>query len=56
MSHNEFWRLVFLANIDPTKFGSRDHLVSAVQQRGTRKNDESTPITNVSELRNIEKK
>ena len=31
MDHYEFRCLVFLANIDPTTFGGRDHLVSAVQ-------------------------
>ena len=34
MSNYEFWHLVFLANIDPTDFGSHDHLVSAVQRQG----------------------
>ena len=38
MSHYEFWRLVWLAKIDPTKFGCRDHMVSLVQDRGIREN------------------
>ena len=57
MSHYEFWRLVCLAKIDPTNFGGRDHLVSAVQRQGIRKNHGSTtPSTAVSARRGIEKK
>ena len=56
MSHYEFQRLDCLANIDPTNFGSRGHLVSAVQCRGIRKKDGSTPTTNISAQKEIEKK
>ena len=56
MIHYEFRSLVCLANIDPTNFGGRDHLVSAVQRRGIRKNDGSKPNTTVSARREIEKK
>ena len=57
MSHYEFWCLFFLAKIDPTNFGGRDHLVSAVQRQGIRKNHGSTtPSTAVSARRGIEKK
>ena len=56
MSHNEFQRLVCLAEIDPTKFGGREHLVSVVQRQGIRKNDGSKLTTTVSAQIEIEKK
>ena len=56
MSRHEFWCLVCLANIDPAKFGGRNHLVSALQIRGMRKKYGSTPTTTVSSRREIEKK
>ena len=56
MSYYKFRHLVSLDNIDPTHFGGRDHLVSAVQYQDIIKNDENTPTTTVSERREIEKK
>ena len=35
-SHYEFWRLDLLAKINTANFGGRDHLVSEVQNLGTR--------------------
>ena len=55
ISNYEFWRLVCLANIYPTNFGGRDHLVSVVQQKGILKKDGSTPTTNVSARKGTEK-
>ena len=56
MRYYDFWHLFFLANIDPKKFCGRDHLVLAVQRKGTRKKDGSTPTTTVSARAEIEKK
>ena len=55
-SHYEFQRLDCLAKIDPNFFGSRDHLVSAVQRRGIIKKDGSKPTTTFSAQKEIEKK
>ena len=49
MIHYRFRRLVFLANIDPTNVGGRDHLTSKVQRRDIRKKDGSTTTITVSE-------
>ena len=56
MRHHEFWRLICLANIDPINFGVRNHLVSAVQQRGIRKKYGSTHANTILARREIEKK
>ena len=56
MSRYDLWRLVFLSKIDPTHFGGRDHLVSAIQQQGIIKKYGSITTPNVSEWREIEKK
>ena len=56
MSSYEFRRLVLLANIDPTNFGGRNPLVSAVQRRGIRKKNGSTPTIIVSSQKAIENK
>ena len=49
MSHYQFQCLVCLANIDPTNFGGRNHLVSVVHYQGIIKKDESTPTINILE-------
>ena len=56
MTNYEFWRLVCLVNIDPTNFGGRDHMFSAVQHRGIRKKDKYTSTNIVSAHRAISKK
>ena len=48
MNHYEFLRLLCLEHIDPTNFGSCDHLVSAVPKRCIIKKDGSISNTNVS--------
>ena len=42
--------------IDPTNFGGHNHLVSAAQHQGIRKNYRSTPPITVSAWSKIEKK
>ena len=56
MINYEFWHLVCFAKIDPTIFCSRDHLVSAVQQRGIRKKDGYITTTTASARIEIGKK
>ena len=56
MSNYEFWRLICLENIDPTKFGGRNYLVSVVQRQGKIKKYGHTTTTNVSARNTIEKK
>ena len=56
MSNYELRCLDCLASIDPTNFGRCNHLVSEVQCRGIRKHYRSTPTTNFSERKEIEKK
>ena len=49
MSNYEFQHMIFLENIDSTSYCGRNHLVSAVQRRGIRKQGGYTPNTTVSE-------